>query len=315
MPLTQEPHALAKTVHKAHMRSTPATKLVSLYLVDAIARHAQEIARRNGVGFAKSDPERLGSSAATFLRELQEPGAQIGIDSLQKAPAEQRDKVLKVMDIWGRAGTFSSKILQRIHEYARDSEPNSVRSTTPPTDPPAMQGGLPANVLALLGQSGSATAAAPAPAAPAGATSPPAVGVPPAVPDLPPVVADLLGMRPAAPRATSPMGAMGAPSPMGAMDARGARSRERGAPERTVRERSPQRSRETRKGREARRSETLRDFDQAQFDPTNSAHWERLSCMWKNTYQVRAQARELTQYEASGPELMMALSALSWERF
>ena len=43
-----DPDGLSKVMLKAHMRAPPQNKLVSLYLFDAIARHAQDIARRNG---------------------------------------------------------------------------------------------------------------------------------------------------------------------------------------------------------------------------------------------------------------------------
>ena len=114
-----DPDGLSKVMLKAHMRAPPQNKLVSLYLFDAIARHAQDIARRNGTGMQTSEsPAKLAANAAAFLHMLQEPAAQVGTDSLHHAPPEQREKVRKVMDIWDRAGTFHPRILQRIREQA-----------------------------------------------------------------------------------------------------------------------------------------------------------------------------------------------------
>lgn len=256
---------------KAHMRASASTKLVSLYLFDAIARHAQELARRGGTAMAsKDDPAALAANAAALLRALHEPAVQVGIDSLRHVPPEQREKVRKVVDIWSRAATFPAPVLQRILDHGTRTEaPAPTRAAPPPAAPrtapppapapvpptrtasapapaaaPAPQ--LPPHVLALLGQAPPASAGAPAPPAPAPASSVPS-------PQPEPV--------------RSPMGAAGPGAP---------RAGSRGPAE----------------------PEDLRAFDQSTFDPTNSAHWERLARLWKNTY----------QYEASGPELMMALS-------
>ena len=105
--------------------------------------------RRNGAGFAPpgQSAEQLAADAQAFLRALQEPAAEVGIDCLRHAPPEQREKVLKVIDIWDRAGTFAPKILQRIHDYTDEPEGSKSPKVDPPLGPP----GLPANVLAMLG--------------------------------------------------------------------------------------------------------------------------------------------------------------------
>jgi len=250
------------------MRANASTKLVSLYLFDAIARHAQELARRGGTGTAsKDDPAVLTANAAALLRALHEPAAQVGIDSLRHVPPEQREKVRKVVDIWSRAATFPAPVLQRILENGTRTEAPPTRTAPPPTPAPVPP-----------------TRTAPAPA-PAPAAAPAQV---PAAAQLPPHVLALLGQTPAAGAGVAPsppaasVASISSPqseagrSPMGVAGAGAPCAGSRGPAE----------------------PEDLRAFDQSTFDPTNSAHWERLARLWKNTY----------QYEASGPELMMALS-------
>lgn len=154
-----DPDGLSKVMLKAHMRAPPQNKLVSLYLFDAIARHAQDIARRNGTGLQTSEsPAKLAANAAAFLHMLQEPAAQVGTDSLHHAPPEQREKVRKVMDIWDRAGTFHPRILQRIREQASAPPSAPTKPAAPPPAPSAAKSppppptSLPPHVLALLGQ-------------------------------------------------------------------------------------------------------------------------------------------------------------------
>jgi len=241
---------LCKVMVKAHVRSPPNSKLISLYLFDAVARHAQEIVRRHGVGFISNIPSsELATNASTFLRALQDPAVQVGIDSLKNTPEEQREKVRKVIDIWDRAGTFSAKILQQIRDQTTSpsgasSQPVEDRGHVAPTS-----SGLPANVLELLGQvsqrqQGSLTT-------PVG---PSAKDTPPSAPS---------SRRSEMSHPAFPQG--------GSFHDRNSFS----SPE------APASSSDI----EAKND--LRAFDQASFDPTNSEHWERLSYLWKNTYKAR----------------------------
>ncbi|KAL4401742.1 hypothetical protein ACI68E_001389 [Malassezia pachydermatis] len=269
-----DPEMLAKTMLKAHLRASPANKLVSLYLFDAVARHAQEIARRQGAGFDSDDsPQTLAANASSFLRALHEPAAQVGVDCMQHVPPEQRDKVRKVIDIWGRAGTFHAKILQRIQEEGSSTSSASSASAPPPGPAPRRppprttaaptqpaSAGLPASVLALLSPPGAGSTA-----------SMPSMTAAPSAPDVPASVSAMLSPPPTSGSGASSMPYSAAP-----------------APSTTARAPSTE---------PAPIKEDLSAFDQASFDPTNSAHWERLSQLWKNTY----------QYEPTGPELMMAL--------
>ena len=198
----QQANLLARTILQAHQRSSPKTKLISLYLFDAIARHVQELQRK----LSQEDAESAQAmQAANFLRAIQEPAVEVGSDSLASVPPEQRvrrvgeamlttqEKARKVMDIWARAGTFDAAILRRIDKAAaqpaaasRSPLPDSGRATSagpslaprdprqpnvsqPATSQPAVPNvGLPANVLALLGgQAGAAPTQSAAPAHPA----------------------------------------------------------------------------------------------------------------------------------------------------
>lgn len=282
--LTQDPAGVAKAMLRAHMRSAPKTKLISLYIFDAVARHAQEIARRNGAGFSARNrtADQLAADASAFLRAAQEPAAEVGIDCLRHAPPEQREKVLKVIDIWGRANTFSSKILQRIHDYADREGQGSKSPQVEPLGPP----GLPANVLAMLGGAGAAPAAAGAAPASAAAPAAPAAAPVPPVPSAAPAAPAAVGQRSARgpPPGGWPPGGGSAQSrgpPPGGWPPGGGSAQSRSSP---VQEKPV--------------TEDLRAFDQSKFDPTRPDDWARLSKLWENTY----------KYEPTGPELMMALS-------
>ena len=115
--LLPQPVPLAGAVRDASLRAHPKTKLVALYLFDAIARHAQDIARRRGEGVRSAHPPAvLAPAAADFLRALQDVAVPVGTDALRGVPPEQREKVLKVIDIWSRAGTFDAQVLRQIQE-------------------------------------------------------------------------------------------------------------------------------------------------------------------------------------------------------
>lgn len=304
--LTQDPPSLAKAMVRAHLRSAPKTKLVSLYIFDAVARHAQEIVRRNGAGLAPPgrSGEQLAAEAQAFLRALQEPAAEVGIDCLRNAPREQREKVLKVIDIWDRAGTFAPKILQRIHDYTDEPEGSNSPKVDPPLGPP----GLPANVLAMLGgaaavpgaAAGGASPAAPvaaSPAAPAAASPAPA----PAAPTTTAPAAAAAAARPGPPPGGWPPGGGSAQSrqpPPGGWPPGGGSAQARQPPPGGW----PPGGGSAQARRDAPVKEDLRAFDQTRFDPTSPAQWERLARMWANTY----------HYEPTGPELMMALSMYNY---
>ncbi|WFD43628.1 hypothetical protein MPSI1_002291 [Malassezia psittaci] len=302
---SQDPPSLARAMARAHLRSAPKTKLISLYIFDAVARHAQEIVRRNGAGFVvpNQTPEQLALNAQGFLRALQEPAAEVGIDCLRNAPSEQHEKVLKVIDIWERASTFHPKILQRIHDFTDELDGGKSPKVDPPLGPP----GLPANVLAMLGAgakspstaaSGTEASRDPRSAMSSvtssshnpGSSQRSTAGIPPSAPPVPPAAASSYL---ASPPANPVSGSRRSAAPPGGWPPGGGSAQTRQAPAGGW----PPGGGSAQVRGDLSVKETLQDFDQSSFDPTNPAEWERLSKMWENTYQT----------QPSGQELMMAL--------
>ncbi|KAK9365867.1 hypothetical protein V1509DRAFT_655161 [Lipomyces kononenkoae] len=113
-----------------HFKRAPAThKLGALYVVDAIARAYQDEARKLGQVPAPSAPEGTPAAGVYHISDI--------IDNLMadiaSAPADQKDKILKVVDIWERAATFSPELLASIRSHLAKPE----GSTTPPYPPPS----------------------------------------------------------------------------------------------------------------------------------------------------------------------------------
>ncbi|KAK9239727.1 hypothetical protein V1525DRAFT_15982 [Lipomyces kononenkoae] len=144
-----------------HFKRAPAThKLGALYVVDAIARAYQDEARKLGQVPAPSGAEGTPAAGVYHISDI--------IDNLMadiaSAPADQKDKILKVVDIWERAATFSPELLASIRSHLAKPE----GSTTPPYPPPSY-------LLSDVRKDGSAPAAslsaAPAPVQAAAAPS------------------------------------------------------------------------------------------------------------------------------------------------
>ncbi|KAK9453165.1 hypothetical protein V1511DRAFT_490070 [Dipodascopsis uninucleata] len=117
-----------------HFKRAPAShKLGSLYVVDAIARAYQDEARKLGEVPSPDSPEGTPAAGLYHLTDI--------IDTLMSdiavAPPDQRDKILKVVDIWERASTFNPETLTKIRNTFAQATANSERSTTPPNPPPA----------------------------------------------------------------------------------------------------------------------------------------------------------------------------------
>ncbi|KAK9249167.1 hypothetical protein V1506DRAFT_551049 [Lipomyces tetrasporus] len=113
-----------------HFKRAPAThKLGALYVVDAIVRAYQDEARKLGQVPSPSSPEGTPAAGVYHVSDI--------IDSLMadivSAPADQKDKILKVVDIWERAATFSPELLATIRSHFA----KSAGSTTPPYPPPS----------------------------------------------------------------------------------------------------------------------------------------------------------------------------------
>ncbi|KAL8283826.1 hypothetical protein RQP46_005258 [Phenoliferia psychrophenolica] len=174
---------LISTLFRAHKKALAPNKLVSLYLLDAIAREARVRAKKalkeKGAAAtttpAEDEPEQgqeAKGTPATFLVKVEGVLSKIVLDCWENGQREHREKVRKVLDIWTKAGTFSATSLARISQkllaLSTDSpaaaptttttavsapdapKPAEAASTPPPPPPPANAAGIPASVLALL---------------------------------------------------------------------------------------------------------------------------------------------------------------------
>ncbi|GAA5956355.1 hypothetical protein JCM8115_001696 [Rhodotorula mucilaginosa] len=181
---------LVSTLYRHHRKASPANKLVSLYLIDAIAREAksrQKKTDKEGKGArtaagsttpadsppgAAAGPSAGDGDFASFLRKLEAVLSKIVLDNWENGLPEHREKVRKVLDIWTRASTFGASALAKISTKllavsaaapaapqmspGRPSLSPGPAADTPPRDStttapaPTAPAGIPANVLALL---------------------------------------------------------------------------------------------------------------------------------------------------------------------
>ncbi|GAA5994250.1 hypothetical protein JCM5350_001822 [Sporobolomyces pararoseus] len=182
--------SLITLLYRHHKKAAPTHKLTSLYLIDAIARAARSKYKKEGKAkqqeepttTPKDQPPESESSAGTgtcgsFLKKLEGLLSKIVLDVWENAPVEHREKVRKVMDIWTKAGTFSSSALARLGNKllatststeSKSAQRSPVAPMMSPTGPSASPGlhpppsastsssvqppdvPIPANVLALL---------------------------------------------------------------------------------------------------------------------------------------------------------------------
>ncbi|EFW98928.1 RNA-binding protein [Grosmannia clavigera kw1407] len=136
-----------------HFKRTPGThKLGVLYVVDSVTRKWLDQAKLQGQAVNSSAPDGTYAAGVNRVTEL------IPVlmnDILSSAPADQKEKIRKLVDIWEKGQTFPPKLIESFKDRLNAAQPNS--STTPPGSPPS-------NVLA--------PSAAPRPDAAAG---PPAI--------------------------------------------------------------------------------------------------------------------------------------------
>lgn len=94
---------MAKAILRQHTRASSSTKVSSLYLFDAIARHAKDIVKKNGVGFDANDArapagsdaidgtvEALISGASNFLAAASEVASELALDTVKGVSREQQ---------------------------------------------------------------------------------------------------------------------------------------------------------------------------------------------------------------------------------
>ncbi|GME94461.1 unnamed protein product [[Candida] boidinii] len=106
---------------------TPNThKLGGLYIVDSIARSYKEKAIKDDVEINDESPE--GTYASGFLK-IQKNAIQLIDEIIPNANEDIKEKVGKLIDIWGKAKTFDSSIIDSIRS-------KYFATTTPPGTPP-----------------------------------------------------------------------------------------------------------------------------------------------------------------------------------
>ncbi|KIH91554.1 protein NRD1 [Sporothrix brasiliensis 5110] len=163
-----------------HFKKTPGThKLGVLYVVDSVTRKWLDQARQQGQAVNGSAPDGTYAAGVNRVTELIPV---LMTDILSTAPADQKDKIKKLVDIWEKGQTFSPQLIESFKEKLNASASNV--STTPPGSPPPnvlTQGAakpaapagppaLPPNIMETLAnlakQSSSAAAPLPATATP-----------------------------------------------------------------------------------------------------------------------------------------------------
>ncbi|KAK4049034.1 hypothetical protein OIV83_004395 [Microbotryomycetes sp. JL201] len=161
--IKEDAHVVA-TLYKCHRKASPSTKLYSLYLIDAIAREARSCAKRKGkraaADAAQSTTPPGSPRPATsgdgdemsFLKKLDALLAKIITECWDNGKPEHRDKVKKIVDIWSRAGTFSSATLSKISSRLSAGSSHGPSATGSPADKEegSFGSGLPASVAALI---------------------------------------------------------------------------------------------------------------------------------------------------------------------
>ncbi|KAK4691204.1 protein NRD1, partial [Lecanoromycetidae sp. Uapishka_2] len=131
-----------------HFKKAPAThKLGVLYVVDSVTRAWVEQARKNN---QTPGPSAADGTFAAGVNRVTELLPSFMNDTITNAPEEQKARVLKLVDIWERGGTFPTTMLSGFKQKLT----NDPRSTTPTGTPPK-------DFISLNDPNGTANAAAP----------------------------------------------------------------------------------------------------------------------------------------------------------
>ncbi|PHH70266.1 hypothetical protein CDD80_6124 [Ophiocordyceps camponoti-rufipedis] len=116
-----------------HFKKAPGThKLGVLYVVDSVTRKWLEQAKSQGqpVNSAAQD-----GTYAAGVHRVTELMPVLMNDIFQSAPDEQKEKIKKLLDIWGKGQTFPVPMLESFREKLSAPPPPNA-STTPPGSPP-----------------------------------------------------------------------------------------------------------------------------------------------------------------------------------
>ncbi|SPO03833.1 related to RNA binding protein NRD1 protein [Cephalotrichum gorgonifer] len=144
------------------LKKAPGThKLGVLYLIDSVVRKWVDLAKQQHQEVSSTAQD--GTFAAGVFRVTEILPALMD-NILQSAPADQKDRIKKLVDIWERAQTFPPKYIEKFRQQLKEAT-TTTTSTTPPGSPPA---GLPGSTQRPpLAPGQQATPAAP-PQAPSG---------------------------------------------------------------------------------------------------------------------------------------------------
>ncbi|KEZ41852.1 hypothetical protein SAPIO_CDS6659 [Scedosporium apiospermum] len=141
-----------------HFKKAPGThKLGVLYLIDSVVRKWVEQAKQNNQEISSTAQD--GTFAAGVFRVTEIVPALMD-NIIQSAPADQKDRIKKLVDIWERAQTFPPGYIAKFRRQLADG--GATVSTTPPGSPPP---GLPGSAPVPTQRPGAQPTAAPVPAA------------------------------------------------------------------------------------------------------------------------------------------------------
>ncbi|KAK4146533.1 uncharacterized protein C8A04DRAFT_34984 [Dichotomopilus funicola] len=116
-----------------HFKKTPSThKLGVLYVVDSVTRKWLDQAKAQGQTPSLSAPDGTFGAGVHRVTEL------IPIlmnDIIATAPADQKEKIKKLVDIWEKGQTFPASMVNSFKEKLNAPRPTN-ESTTPPGSPP-----------------------------------------------------------------------------------------------------------------------------------------------------------------------------------
>lgn len=116
-----------------HFKKAPAThKLGVLYVVDSVTRRWVDQAKLQGQSINSSAKD---GTYAAGVHRVTELLPVLMNDILQTAPAEQKDKIKKLIDIWEKGQTFPQSMLDSFKQKL-NSLPSKNESTTPIGSPP-----------------------------------------------------------------------------------------------------------------------------------------------------------------------------------
>ncbi|KXJ96977.1 hypothetical protein Micbo1qcDRAFT_4585 [Microdochium bolleyi] len=115
-----------------HFKKAPGThKLGVLYVVDSVTRRWIEQAKQAGQQINSSAQD---GTAAAGVHRVTELIPVLMNDIVQNAPAEQKEKIRKLVDIWDKGQTFPAPLVESFKQKLQASM--QPQSTTPPGSPP-----------------------------------------------------------------------------------------------------------------------------------------------------------------------------------